>query len=174
VARTTGDSQNNAGVLRAAIHNLDNGLPIILTTWNQSLYSALFGARAAAVSLGVLGLLGTVLAITGIFGMASYSVSKRFKEMGIRIALGADRMQVLRAALGGSIRLLAFGSIAGMLLGMAATRVLGFIVYQATPLDPVVLAGTVLVMLLVGLVATWAPAQRALHIHPSRLLREDW
>jgi ABC-type antimicrobial peptide transport system permease subunit len=122
----------------------------------------------------VLGLLGTVLAITGIFGMASYSVSKRFKEMGIRIALGADRMQVLRTALGGSIRLLAFGSIAGMLLGMAATRVLGFIVYQATPLDPVVLAGTVLVMLLVGLVATWAPAQRALHIHPSRLLREDW
>jgi ABC-type lipoprotein release transport system permease subunit len=57
---------------------------------------------------------------------------------------------------------------------MAATRVLAFIVYQASPLDPVVLSGTVLVMLLVGLVATWAPAQRALHIHPSRLLREEW
>jgi ABC-type antimicrobial peptide transport system permease subunit len=94
--------------------------------------------------------------------------------MGIRIALGADRMQVLRAALGGAFRLLAIGSVAGLLLGMAATRVLAFIVYQATPLDPVVLAGTILVMLLVGLVATWAPAQRALHIHPSRLLREDW
>ena len=174
VARTAGDPQSKAAALRAAIHGLDDGLLFTLTTWNQSLNGALFAARAAAVSLGVLGLLGSVLAITGIFGMASYSVSKRFKEMGIRIALGADRLQVLRAALGGAFRLLAIGSVAGLLLGMAATRVLAFIVYQATPLDPVVLAGTVLVMLLVGLVATWAPAQRALHIHPSRLLREDW
>ncbi|WP_058185362.1 ABC transporter permease [Terracidiphilus gabretensis] len=174
VARTAGDPQNNAAALRAAIHGLDDGLLFTLTTWHESLNSALFAARAAAVSLGVLGLLGSVLAITGIFGMASYSVSKRFKEMGIRIALGADRIQVLRSALGGALRLLAIGSVAGLLLGMAATRVLAFIVYQATPLDPVVLAGTVMVMLLVGLVATWAPAQRALHIHPSRLLREDW
>jgi predicted permease len=174
VARTGTGSQNHAAALRAAIHSLDNNLLITLTTWNESLNSALFAARAAAVSLGVLGMLGSVLAITGIFGMASYSVSKRFKEMGIRIALGADRVQVLRAALAGAFRLLAIGSVAGLLLGMAATRVLAFIVYQATPLDPVVLCGTVLIMLLVGLVATWAPAQRALHIHPSRLLREDW
>ncbi len=173
IARTIGDPQSSAPALREAIHHLDDGLPFTLTTWNQSLNSALFAARAAAVALGVLGLLGSVLAITGIFGMASYSVSKRFKEMGIRIALGADRMQVLRAALGGAFRLLAFGSVVGMLLGIAASRVLASIVYQATPLDPVVLIGTVLVMLMVGLVATWAPAQRALHIHPSQLLREE-
>ena len=174
VARTNGDPQGNAATLRTAIQSLDSGLLFTLTTWNESLNSALFAARAAAVSLGVLGLLGSLLAITGIFGMASYSVSKRFKEMGIRMALGADRTQVLRAALGGAFRLLAFGSLVGLLLGMAATRVLSFIVYQATPLDPVVLSGTVLIMLLVGLVATWAPAQRALHVRPARLLREEW
>jgi ABC-type antimicrobial peptide transport system permease subunit len=105
--------------------------------------------------------------------MASYSVSKRLKEIGIRIALGASQMRVVRAILGRSFQLLAFGSIAGLLLGIAATRILSFIVYQATPLDPVVLAGTVSLMLLVGLVATWAPARRALHVRPARLLREE-
>jgi predicted permease len=173
VVRTNGDAQSVAPALREAIRKLDDEMPFTVMTWNRSLDSALFGARAAAISLGVLGLLGAVLAITGIFGMASYSVSKRFKEMGIRMALGASHTQVLHAALGGAFRLLAVGSIAGMLLGMAATRLLSFIVYQATPLDPVVLSGTVLVMLLVGLVATWAPAQRALHVRPARLLREE-
>jgi ABC-type antimicrobial peptide transport system permease subunit len=114
-----------------------------------------------------------MLAITGIFGMASYSVSKRLKEMGIRIALGAGKTQVLGAALGRAFRLLAFGSVAGILLGLAATRVLSFIVYQASPSDPVVLAGTILAMMALGLAATWAPAHRALLADPSRLMREE-
>ena len=135
--------------------------------------SALFAARTATVSLGVLGMLGAMLAVTGIFGMASYSVGKRLKEMGIRIALGARHGKVLDAALGSAFRLLAVGSVAGLLLGMAATRVLSFIVYQATPSDPVVLAGTVVAMLLLGLAATWAPAQRALGVNPSKLMREE-
>lgn len=71
------------------------------------------------------------------------------------------------------IRLLVVGSCAGMLLGLAAARVLAAIVYQASPHDPVVLAGTVLAMLAVGLVATWAPAQRALRVNPSMLMREE-
>jgi ABC-type antimicrobial peptide transport system permease subunit len=114
-----------------------------------------------------------MLAITGIFGMASYSVGKRLKEMGIRIALGASHMQVLRAALGRAFRLLAFGSVAGLVLGMAATHLLSYIVYEASPRDPVVLAGTIVAMLLLGLLATWAPAQRALSVDPSKLMREE-
>ena len=86
----------------------------------------------ATISLGVLGVLGAMLAVTGIFGMASYSVSKRLRELGIRVALGAQRKEVLRAALGRTFRLLATGAVAGLLLGMAATRVLSYIVYQAT------------------------------------------
>jgi ABC-type antimicrobial peptide transport system permease subunit len=70
-------------------------------------------------------------------------------------------------------KLLAFGSIAGLLLGLLATKVLAFIVYQATPRDPAVLTGVVLAMLLVGLVATWIPAQRALSVDPLLLLREE-
>jgi ABC-type antimicrobial peptide transport system permease subunit len=127
----------------------------------------------AALSLGVLGIMGAMLSITGIFGMAAYSVSRRLKEIGIRVALGAKRVEVLQSALGRALRLLAIGSVAGLVLGLLATRVLAFIVYQATPRDPLVLAGAVLAMALLGLVATWIPAQRALAVNPVVLLRED-
>ena len=133
----------------------------------------LFPSRVAAVSLGALGVMAAMLAITGIFGMAAYSVSKRLKELGIRIALGAHRKQVLQAALGRPLRLLAYGSSGGLLLGLASTRVLAAIVYQATPRDPLVLAGVVLAMSLLGLLATWIPARRALSIEPVMLLREE-
>src|SRR5207244_3731329 len=102
-----------------------------------------------------------------------YSISKRLKDLGIRMALGAQSMEVLRAALGRAFKLLALGSAAGLLFGILATRVLASIVYQATPRDPLVLAGVVLVMSLLGLLATWIPAQRALSLDPLKLLREE-
>ena len=98
---------------------------------------------------------------------------QRLRELGIRIALGAQRGEVLGAVLGRVFRLLAFGSAAGLLLGLAATKVLSFIVYQATPRDPAVLSGVVLTMLFLGLVAAWIPAQRALAADPLILLREE-
>jgi ABC-type antimicrobial peptide transport system permease subunit len=117
--------------------------------------------------------MGAMLSITGIFGMAAYSVSRRLKELGIRVALGAQRREVLGAALGRALRLLAVGSLAGLGLGLLATRVLAFIVYQATPHDPLILASVVLAMAMLGLVATWIPARRAMSVDPLVLLRED-
>jgi len=134
---------------------------------------ALFGPRIATISLGVLGAMGAMLSITGIFGMAAYSVSKRLRELGIRVALGAQRKEVLRAALGRPLKLLAFGSAGGMVLGVLATKVLAYLVYQATPRDPLVLAGSVVAMGLLGLLATWIPARRALLVNPLILLREE-
>ena len=148
-------------------------LPFYIQTRYKALDSTLFGPRMATIALGVLGVMGAMLSITGIFGMAAYSVSKRLRELGIRIALGAQRKEVLQAALGRAFKLLAFGSIAGLILGILASRVLAFVVYQATPRDPLVLAGVVLAMALLGLLATWIPAQRALKIDPLRLLREE-
>jgi ABC-type antimicrobial peptide transport system permease subunit len=135
--------------------------------------SALFAARVATVALGILGVLGAMLAVTGVFGMASYVVSKRLRELGIRMALGAGRGQVLQASLGRAFRLLAIGSVAGLALGVLATRVLSFIVYQATPRDPLVLGGVSVTMLLLGLIAAWIPARRALAVDPLVLLREE-
>ncbi|HKF49112.1 MAG TPA: ABC transporter permease [Terracidiphilus sp.] len=173
MVRSTGDPQILASTMRNRLRNLDRSLPIFSQTWNESMNGALFAPRMATASLGILGLMGAILSITGIFGLAAYSVSKRLKELGIRIALGARRSEVLGAALGRAVRLLAIGSAAGLVLGFLASRVLAFIVYQATPRDPLVLAGVVVAMALLGLLATWIPAQRALAVNPLVLLRED-
>jgi ABC-type antimicrobial peptide transport system permease subunit len=117
--------------------------------------------------------MGAMLALTGIFGMAAYSVSKRLRELGIRVALGAQRKEVLLAALERPLKLLACDSAAGLLLGLLAARVLAYIVYQASPRDPLVLGGVVLAMLLLGLIATWVPAQHVLSVNPLILLREE-
>ena len=173
VVRTNGDLQQLAPAIRSALRGLDPGMPFFLQTWNKKLDSALFASRLATVSLGVLGAMGAMLSVTGIFGMAAYSVSRRLRELGLRMALGAQRTEVLKAALGRAFKLLAFGSAVGLLLGIFATRVLALIVYQATPRDPLVLLGFVVAMLLLGLLATWIPAHRALKIDPAVLLREE-
>jgi predicted permease len=173
VIRSDRDPLELVPAIRAKLRGIDAGLPFELRTMHQELGVALFAPRVATVALGVLGILGAVLSITGIFGMAAYSVSKRIKELGIRIALGAERTEVLKAALGRPLKLLAIGSAAGLILGILAGRGLAHIVYQANPSDPLVLAGVVLAMALLGLVATWIPAQRALSVNPLVLLREE-
>lgn len=167
------DSQQLASAIRSKLNDVDPSFVAFFQTWNQGLEGSAFGARMAAMSLGVLGIMGAILSVTGIFGMASYAVSKRKRELGIRMALGARSEEVVRAALGPAVKLLFFGSAAGLLLGFLASRVLAAIVYEATPRDPLVLAGVVLAMALVGLLATWIPAQRALAIDPAMLLREE-
>lgn len=159
--------------IRSRLRDLDSGLPAFIQSWNADMNGALFASRMAAMSLGVLGFLGALLSVTGIFGMAAYAVSRRKRELGIRMALGARSKEVLRAALGHAVKLLAFGSAAGLILGILAARVLASIVYEATPRDPFVLTGVVLAMVLIGLVATLIPAQRALSIDPAMLLREE-
>ncbi len=173
IVRSNRDPQGLMAAIQRSLRNVDPGLPFSIRTWDKEMDSALFASRVASISLGVLGGLGAMLAITGIFGMASYSVSKRMRELGIRIALGAQREEVLRSALGRAWRMLAFGSTVGLFLGIAATRVLSSIVYQATPRDPLVLAGVVMAMLLLGLLATWIPAQRALGADLLALLRQE-
>jgi predicted permease len=159
--------------IRAKLTQLDAILPFDVGTRDEELDFVLFGPRMATISLGVMGVMGAMLAVTGVFGMAAYAVSKRLKELGIRIAVGAQQKEVLQAALGRVFTLLAMGSVAGVVLGILASRLLALIVNEATPRDPLVLAGVVLAMALVGLVATWIPARRALSLDPWVLLRED-
>jgi predicted permease len=173
VVRSAVDPQQLPSAIRSTLRRLDTGLPVFIQPWHEEMNGALFASRMATLSLGILGMMGAMLSVTGIFGMAAYSVSKRLKELGIRVALGAKRREVLAAALGRAVRLLAVGSVAGLVLGILASRVLAVIVYQATPRDPLVLAGVVVAMAVLGLVATWLPAQRALGVNPMILLREE-
>lgn len=171
--RTKEDAQQLIPTVDQTLHALDPGLPLTISTWEKELGTALLPAQAASIALGILGAMGALLSITGIFGMAAYSVSKRMRELGIRVALGARRKEVLQAALGRALQLLVIGSAAGLALGILASRVLAYIVYEASPKDPVVLGGLVLAMFLLGLAATWIPARRALSIDPMILLREE-
>jgi len=161
-----------AGAMRRVITGIDSSLPLNIEPWPDALALVLFPARVATAALSVMGLLAAMLAVTGIFGMAAYSVSKRMRELGIRVALGAQRGQVMRSALARPLILLLSGSAAGVLLGVLASRLLGALVYEATPRDPLVLAGAALTMMLVGLAATWIPARRALGVNPAQLLRD--
>lgn len=173
VVRSNRNVEQMGEAIRSTLHQIDAGLPVAVETRLDEIGGALFPPQVASVVLGVLGGMGAMLAITGIFGMATYSVSKRLRELGIRLALGAQRRQIVRAALGRALKLLAFGSAAGLILGLLASSVLSDIVYQASPRDPVVLAGVVLAMATLGLVATWIPARRALSVDPMILLREE-
>jgi ABC-type antimicrobial peptide transport system permease subunit len=173
VVRSDRDPQQLGVHIRNTLRGLDAGLPAFVQTWSEDMNGALFASRVATLALGMLGIMGAMLSITGIFGMAAYGLSRRLRELGIRVALGAQRWEVLHAALGRAVKLLAFGSAAGLLIGILASRVLASIVYEATPRDPLVLAGVVLTMLALGLLATWIPAQRALAISPLLLLREE-
>lgn len=173
VVRASRDAGPLGEAIRNSLHQLDPGLPIVIEIRLDEINAALFPPQVALISLGVLGIMGAMLSITGIFGMAAYSVSRRLRELGVRVALGAQRKQILQAALGRAFKLLAFGSAAGLLLGLLSTRVLSNIVYQATPSDPVVLSGVVISMALLGLIATWIPARRALTVDPMILLRDE-
>jgi ABC-type antimicrobial peptide transport system permease subunit len=171
--RSSRDHEQLGTAIRNTLHQIDKGLPVLIEMRLDEIGGVLFPSYVAAISLGVLGAMGAMLSITGIFGMAAYSVSKRLRELGLRVALGAQRTEVLKAALGRAFKLLAVGSTAGLVLGILASRVLAFVVYQATPRDPLVLVGGVLAMALLGLLATWIPARRALSVNPMILLREE-
>lgn len=173
VVRSSRDSQQVGTAIRGRLRELDPGLPVYIESRYKEMDPILFAPRMATISLGVLGMIGAILSITGIFGMAAFSVSRRLRELGIRIALGAKKTEVLRSALARPVRLLVIGSCAGLILGILAAPVLAFIVDQATPRDPFVLAGVVGAMALLGTLATWIPAQRALCIDPLILLREE-
>jgi ABC-type antimicrobial peptide transport system permease subunit len=173
VVRSRMPPREMAAALQRSLTAIAPTAPIVIHTWQDALSNVLFPARAATAALGIMGLLAAMLAVTGIFGMAAYSVSRRMKELGIRVALGARRVQVLSAAVGRPMGLLALGSVAGLLAGLSASGLLGRLVYQADPRDPLVVGGAIATMALLGALAALIPARRALRVDPSRLMREE-
>jgi macrolide transport system ATP-binding/permease protein len=163
-----------AGQLRKVMSTLDPKLPVYaLGSINQLLGLAYFPARTATAALTAFGVLAMMLAVTGIYGLAAYTVSRRVREIGVRVAVGAQPWQVLRSIMGRTGALLLVGCGTGLAMGMASARLLASIVYQATPRDPVVLAAVGATMTLVALTATWVPARRAISVDPIQSLRHE-
>ncbi len=166
--------RNMAAAIRKTILALDPAIPIQDSgEWKNQLALQLLPAQIATVALSLFGLFGLLLSITGTFGLASYAVTKRLRELSIRVALGAQAREILSTALGRMLMLLSVGSMVGLLLGVAASRLLSAIVYQASARDPLVLLGVALTMLLTGVASVANPVRRALHIDPACILREQ-
>ncbi len=173
VARSKRPQNEIAPAFERTLSSLEPDALVTVESWLDSLGGQMFPARASAVALGIMGLLAAMLAVTGIFGMAAYNVSRRMKEFGIRVALGARTRHLISTAVGRPLVLLGAGSLLGLLLGVCASRLLSQIVYQADPRDPMVIAGAVFTMALLGFAASVLPTLRALAVDPSQLLREE-
>jgi len=163
-----------AAEMRQAIGRLDPHLPVYGAGGLREMLGLVYlPMRAAVIALGAFGVLALMLSITGIYGLAAYTVSRRAREIGIRVAIGARPAQVLGSVFGHIGRLVAAGAVVGLGLGIAGAGVLASIVYQASSRDPVVIAGAVLSIAVVALVAAWGPARRAMLVDPVRSLRQD-
>lgn len=174
VVRPQRDMPDLPRILRKMIADLDSSVPIReCSVWSSQLGLTFFPSMVATVALGIIGAFGLLLSLAGTFGLASYAVSKRLRELSIRVALGAHAKQIVAAALGRVLTLLAGGSLAGILLGMAASRLLKAVVYQASAQDPAVLVAVIVTMTLTGALAVAGPLRRALRIDPAKMLREQ-
>lgn len=174
LARTPLPPQQATEMLRKAVLDMDPDLTLFNTgDLKTQLALPLFPARAAAIVLGVFGLLAMVLAATGLFALMAYAVARRTREIGIRMSLGARPIQVLSAVLRRTVVLCTVGIVIGAGITLATGRLLSALLYGISPRDPATYATALFVMIAVALLACWNPAVRAVRIDPARTLREQ-
>jgi predicted permease len=174
VARSSLPSQQVVRMIQQTVHDLDPTLPFYQAgSLDDHLRLPLLPARLAASMLGAFGVLAIVLAATGVYGVMAYAVSRRKREIGIRIAIGASRPQVMRLVLIRTSVLLAVGTVLGTLAALAIGGQFSPILYGVSPRDPVTFALAALLMAAIAFTAAWLPARRATLIEPSSALREE-
>lgn len=172
VTRSSRSPDDVIASVRATIGQLDPRLPLYETeSLEDVLGLVLFPSRIAFIALGAFGVLALLLAVTGLHGVVTNAVARRHREIGIRVAIGAQPVQVVRLVVARTLVLLGIGTAVGAGVVLLATRVLASIVYDASPHDPVVLAGVGVTLVLIGAVSCWNPVQRALAVNPTDALR---
>jgi len=172
IVRTDGDPRGLFLAVRREVAALDENLPPQnLQPLSETVSLASWSARTGAVVLGVFGLLGLVLAAIGIYGVMSYSVSRRTREIGLRMALGAETRDVIKLILKQGMGLTLIGTIIGLMLAVAVTRLLTSLLYGVTATDPATFAGVVLFVIGVAVLACYLPARRATKVDPMMALR---
>jgi predicted permease len=163
-----------AGEIRALLASMDPNLPIVHSrTLEDQTSPVLVQLRISASVSGTVGLVGLLLAAIGVYGVTAYAVTRRTREIGIRIAMGAQRRDVLRMVMGQGIRLVGLGSGIGLLLAAAGSRLLQRLLFGVPPLDPVTFGGAAVLFAVVGLTACYVPARRATRIDATEALRQE-
>jgi ABC-type antimicrobial peptide transport system permease subunit len=174
VVRAAGDPRAMLAPVRQAVAALDPRLPLFdVKTMTEHLGIALFPARLASSVLGAFGLLALLLAAIGLYGVVAYAVSQRTREIGLRIAIGARPVDVLRLVVGQGMRLALIGMMLGMAAALAVTRLITNLLFGLSPTDPVTLLGIALLLALATLLACWLPARRAASVDPMVALRHE-
>ena len=171
-----GSEASAADLLRRSIMSVDAELPIIsIKTFEQHLNGnlQLWLVNAGAVLFSAFGMLALGLAVVGVYGVRAYSVARRTREIGIRMALGARRSAVQNMILREGAATLAAGLVLGLLLAFATGILVSSLLYEVSALDPVAFTVAPLVLVAAGLLATWLPARRATHISPMAALRTE-
>jgi ABC-type antimicrobial peptide transport system permease subunit len=174
VVRTGAGEEAALGSIRSVLQSLDpNVVPMEMETISQYMALPLFAAHTTGVLLAVFGSVALLLATIGLSGVVSYSVSQRTNEIGVRMALGADRLDVVRLILKQGMRLTAIGIVLGLVLSFAVTRVLSGLLYGIKPGDPLTFAGVSLFLGAVAFISCYVPARRAASIDPMKSLRAE-
>jgi ABC-type antimicrobial peptide transport system permease subunit len=172
VARTTSDPLSVAGAVRDEIRQMDPSLPVAnVRSMNEVVAASLATPRLTGFLLGGFAAIALVLAAVGIYGVLSYLVSQRTQEMGIRLAIGADRSQVLGMVLRHGLSLAAVGIVIGLLGALALTRLMQSLLYKIRPDDPITFVAVAAALLLIALTASLLPAWRATKVSPAIALR---
>ena len=168
------DPLSVAAAARQVIRSMDANVPVYRVAALPSLVAEASSQRTFVMRLlGGFALVAVLLAAIGLYGVVSYGVALRTREVGVRMALGAQRMDVLRLVLAGGAKLVALGVIAGLAGAAASTRLMGTLVFGVSPVDPLTFAVAVLVLVAVALLAHWLPIRRALRIDPALALRAE-
>jgi len=174
VARTAGDPGNLLQGVRSIVRSMDPNLPLFdVQTMEDYMGIALMPAALGGTVLGIFGLLGLTLAAVGIYGVMAYSVSRRRRELGIRVALGADRPRVLKLVLAEGLRLTVVGMAVGLLGAAGAAQLVKGMLYNVSALDPVAFVGVPLILVGVAALAVFIPAFRAARVPPMTALKTD-
>jgi ABC-type antimicrobial peptide transport system permease subunit len=156
------------------IRNIDPALAVFdVRTMEAQLSQALFLPRAAAFLFGFAGLMGLLIASIGIYGVISFAVARQTKEIGIRMALGARRAQVLTGVLKHGLVLTVSGAAIGFILALSLSRTTATLLYGISPSDPVTFSLVPLLLVLIALAACLVPARRAASLDPIRALRYE-
>ena len=173
IARTT-RSQRIAEPIRTLLRSMNPNLALITSqTLDESVALGLTPQRIAASVSGLLGIVGLLLASIGIYGLTAYMVTRRTREIGIRIALGAPRAHVVRMIVREALGLTLTGSAFGLVFAALISQVLAGFLFGIPPVDPVTFAGTTLLFVVIGLVACYRPLRRATDIDPTQALRHE-
>jgi predicted permease len=174
VARASGDPQLALQRIQDVVRRIDPDLPVYdVRSMEDHMGIALLPARLGGSVLGIFGLLGLTLAAVGIYGVMAYSVSQRKRELGIRVALGADRSSVLKLVLSEGMRLAIIGTVIGLAGALGASRLVAGLLYNASPLDPIAFTAVPLTLLGVAALAVYLPARRAARVDPIGALKSE-